>query len=90
MFASPRPVRVAAATGHGEWSRRDASDIDGSSREAEGSGSEQVNPRTQAGRLSVGGFDVRCLMFDVKASKTESGRRNDCESLYADAKRIDH
>jgi len=24
MFASPRPVRVAAATGHGEWSRRRA------------------------------------------------------------------
>jgi hypothetical protein len=26
MFASPRPVRIAAATGHGEWSRRDVSD----------------------------------------------------------------
>ena len=40
MFASPRPVRVAAATGHGEWSRRDARDIDGLSREVERSGSE--------------------------------------------------
>jgi hypothetical protein len=39
-FASPRPVRVAAATGHGEWSRRGASDIDGLSREAERSGSD--------------------------------------------------
>ena len=34
MFASPRPVRVAAATGHGE-------------------------SRTQAGRLSVGGDELR-------------------------------
>jgi hypothetical protein len=25
-----------------------------------------ANPRTQAGRLSVGGFDVRCLMFEVR------------------------
>jgi hypothetical protein len=23
-----------------------------------------ANPRTQAGRLSIGGFDVRCLMFE--------------------------
>jgi len=37
-------IRLATASpsagGHGEWSRRDASDIDGLSREAERSGSE--------------------------------------------------
>ena len=38
MFASPRPVRPLADTANG--SRRDASDIDGLSREAERSGSE--------------------------------------------------
>ena len=41
-------IRLATASpssgGHGEWSRRDASDIDGLSREAETSGSEKVNP----------------------------------------------
>jgi hypothetical protein len=29
-------------------------------------------------------FDVRCLRFDVKASKTESGRRNERASSQRD------
>ena len=48
-------IRLATASpssgGHGEWSRRDASDIDGLSREAETSGSEKVNP-------SIGGLVI--------------------------------
>jgi hypothetical protein len=34
MFASPRPVRVAAATGHGEWSELGSRDIDHTTRGA--------------------------------------------------------
>ena len=35
---------------HGEWSRRDARDIDGSSREADMSGNELVKPRPSPAR----------------------------------------
>src|SRR5439155_16029216 len=58
-------IRLATASpssgGHGEWSRRDASDIDGLSREAETSGSEKVNP-------SIGGLVIGKRLLGIICS----------------------
>src|SRR5207244_13547239 len=62
-------IRLATASpssgGHGEWSRRDASDIDGLSREAETSGSEKVNP-------SFGGLVIGKRLLGIICSGYES------------------
>ncbi len=68
-------IRLATASpssgGHGEWSRRDASDIDGLSREAETSGSEKVNP-------SIGGLVIRAgaLAFTLIKKGVKLSRNN--------------
>ena len=68
-------IRLATASpssgGHGEWSRRDASDIDGLSREAETSGSEKVNP-------SFGGLVIRAgaLAFTLIKKGVKLSRNN--------------
>src|SRR5947208_11737811 len=62
-------IRLATASpssgGHGEWSRRDASDIDGLSREAETSGSEKVN--SSFGGLVIGKRLLEIICSGVKA-----------------------